>query len=129
MRVDPKGKNPIEGAFSIPGYDLLETIGEGGMGIVYRAIQHQPSRTVAIKVLTPIPGNPLTIQAFEREARLMAALQHPNVVTIYDCGEVAGRYYLVMEHVSGPPLRSLLKPGQHWPITRAAPLLDSIARR
>jgi serine/threonine protein kinase len=49
-------------------------------------------------------------------------------VTIYDCGQVGGRYYLVMEYVSGPPLRTLLRPGEPWPITQAVPLLDSIAR-
>jgi serine/threonine-protein kinase len=97
------------------------------MGIVYRAHQHQPPRTVAIKFLAPFPSQQLSVQAFEREARLMAALDHPNVVTVHDCGSSDGRYYLVMEYVPGPPLRSRMKPNQPWPVAQAAPVLDAIA--
>jgi serine/threonine-protein kinase len=112
---------------AIPGYDLLEPIGEGGMGIVYRARQHQPPRTVAVKFLMPLPTHQLSLQAFERESRLMAALNHPNVVTIYDCGQIDGRHYLVMEYVSGPSLRQLMEPAKAWPIERAVPVLNAIA--
>jgi serine/threonine protein kinase len=119
---------PAPGSIRIPGYDLLETIGEGGMGVVYRAVQHEPHRTVAIKFLAPVPSDRLAAEAFERESRLMASVKHPNVVAIHDSGQAGGRYYLVMEYVSGPPLRSLMKPGQAWPISKAVPLLDSIAR-
>ncbi len=112
----------------IPGYDVLETIGEGGMGVVYRAVQHQPRRIVAIKFLTPLPSGRLSVEAFQREARLMASVHHPNVVTIHDCGQIEGRYFIVMEYVSGPPLRSLLKPGQPWPVAQAAAIIDSIGQ-
>ena len=112
----------------LPGFDVLETIGEGGMGVVYRAIQHEPQRTVAVKVLADLPGNQPGVEAFEREAQLMAALHHPYVVTIYACGVIAGRSYLVMEYVSGPPLRTLMFPGVAWSVKRAAPLLDHIAQ-
>ncbi len=112
---------------AIPGYDLLDPIGEGGMGVVYRARQHQPPRTVAIKLLAPLPTHQLSRQAFERESRLMAALNHPNVVTIHDCGQIDGRHYLVMEYVSGPSLRDLMAPDQPWPVAQAAPLLEAIA--
>jgi serine/threonine-protein kinase len=111
----------------IPGYDLLEPIGEGGMGIVCRARQHEPSRIVAIKFLAPLPTHQLSRQAFERESRLMAALHHPNVVTIYDCGQIEGRHYLVMEYVSGPSLRDLMTPNHPWPIALATPLLTAVA--
>ncbi len=112
---------------AIPGYDLLEPIGEGGMGIVYRARQHQPARTVAIKFLTPLPTHQMSLQAFERESRLMAALHHPNVVTIFDCGQIASRHYLVMEYVNGPSLRQLMEAGKPWPVPVALPVLDAIA--
>jgi serine/threonine protein kinase len=112
----------------IPGYDVQETIGEGGMGVVYRAVQHQPRRIVAIKFLTPLPSGRINVEAFQREARLMASVHHPNVVTIHDCGQIDGRYYIVMEYVSGPPLRSLLKPGQPWPIAQAAAIINSIGQ-
>jgi len=105
----------------------LEPIGAGGMGVVYRARQHQPPRTVAVKLLTPLPTHQMSLQAFERESRLMAALNHPNVVTIYDCGQIDGRHYLVMEHVWGPSLRDLMQPEQPWPIERALPVLEAIA--
>src|SRR5262249_42028453 len=101
--VDQQGSQPTTGAVRVPGYDLLETIGEGGMGVVYRAMQQQPRRVVAIKFLTPVPSNQFSVAAFEREARMMASLHHPNVVTIHDCGQIDGRYYIVMEYVSGPP--------------------------
>ena len=98
------------------------------MGVVYRAQQHFPRRAVAIKFLTPVPGGPSAEQAFQRESFLMASLDHPNVVKIYDFGQVGQRYYLVMEYVSGPPLRALMKPDEPWSAQRAAPVLDSIAR-
>src|SRR5262249_25650924 len=59
---------------------------------------------------------------------LMASLNHPNVVKIHDCGQIQGRYYMVMEYVSGPPLRTLMKPGEPWPTAKAGPMLDTIAR-
>ena len=62
-----------------------------------------------------------------READLMGSLSHPNVVAIYSCGRVEERFFLVMEYVSGSPLRSLLHPGEAWPIARALPLLGKIA--
>jgi serine/threonine protein kinase len=125
--VDDHGANPTASPPSIPGYELLESIGEGGMGIVYRARQHTPPRTVAVKFLAPLPTHQLSLQAFERESRLMAALNHPNVVTIHDCGQIEGRHYLVMEYVAGPSLRDLMEPDRPWPIDRAAPLLEAVA--
>jgi serine/threonine protein kinase len=125
--VDEPSANAAPTAWAIPGFDLLEPIGEGGMGIVYRARQHAPARVVAVKFLTPFPSAQLSIQAFQRESGLMAALHHPNVVTIYDCGQVDGRYYLVMEYVSGPPLRTLMTPRHPWAVNRAAPVLEATA--
>ena len=90
----------------IPGYELIDRIGEGGMGVVYRAHQPALGRTVAVKVLHPFRTSHHSIEAFQRESRLMAALHHPNVVTIFDCGQSEGRYFLVMEYVNGPPLRA-----------------------
>lgn len=125
--MDDSSSTPLPSVRSIPGYDLLDPIGEGGMGIVYRAQQHQPDRPVAIKLLAPFPSEQLSIQAFERESRLMAALNHPNVVTIHDCGAIDGTHYLVMEYVPGPPLRMRMTPGQPWPVAEAAVVLDAIA--
>jgi Protein kinase domain len=112
----------------IPGYELLEQVGEGGRGTVYRARQVSLDRTVAVKVLRPDVPEKGQIVAFEREGRLMAALAHPNLVTIYDSGKADGQNYLVTEFVPGSTLRSRMTPGQPWPIHQALALLDSIAR-
>ncbi len=115
---------PLEQPAVLPGYDLLDKIGEGGMGQVHRATQLSLGRTVAIKFLNPLAGE----FAFHRESRLMAALAHPHVVTIYDCGQADERHYLVMEYVDGETLRSRMKPGRPWPVAEAAPVLDAIAQ-
>jgi serine/threonine-protein kinase len=113
---------------SVPGYRLVEKLGEGGMGTVYRALQLDPRRTVAVKVLNPLPGGQPPVCAFLREVNSLAALAHPGVVAIYDCGQVDGCLYVVVEYVAGPNLRALLQPGRPWPADRAAVLLDRIAR-
>jgi serine/threonine protein kinase len=110
------------------GYELLDKIGEGGMGQVHRATQLSLGRTVAIKFLTPLSPQFNQGSLLHRESRAMAALAHPHVVTIYDCGQAEGRPYLVMEYVDGSTLRSRLKPGQPWSIAKAAPVLDAIAQ-
>lgn len=124
MAAEPSNVCPPP--LAIPGFQFLEKIGEGGMGTVYRAVQLSLQRPVAIKVLhaaTEDGAGP----AFQRETRLMASLVHPNVVTIYDCGQLGGHSYLVAEYVPGCTLRSLLQPGQPWPVPRAAAVLDRIA--
>jgi Tol biopolymer transport system component len=112
----------------IPGYQLLDKIGEGGMGAVHRATQVNLQRTVAVKFLNPIDGEPNALSLFERESRLMAALAHPHVVTIYDCGQVSGRHYLIMEYVDGATLRHRMHPGRPISVDQAAPVLDAIAQ-
>lgn len=127
--VDQASLSHPTGPPKIPGYDLLDKIGEGGMGEVYRATQLSLRRTVAVKFLNnPLPVSQTPGTAFQRESRLMAALAHPNVVAIHDCGSIEGLYYLVMEYVAGPSLHALIQAGQPWPIDRAGPILDAIAR-
>jgi serine/threonine protein kinase len=113
---------------AIPGYQILERIGAGGMGQVFRATQVSLQRTVAIKLLNPSLQGQSPLLAFHRESRLMASLAHPHVVAIHDCGQTQGQFYLVMEFVAGRPLREAMEPGRPWPISRAAPVLDAIAR-
>jgi serine/threonine protein kinase len=95
--VEQQFSCPAEHPAALPGYDLLDKIGEGGMGQVHRATQRSLGRTVAIKFLNQPAGESVAPSAFHRETRLMAALTHPHVVTIYDCGQAEGRHYLVME--------------------------------
>ena len=84
----------------LPGYKLEKRIGRGGMGEVYLAVQERLARPVAIKVLAPkLAADAQFVQRFEAEARAAAALNHPNVVTVYDVGLHAGVHYLSMEYM------------------------------
>ncbi len=97
----------------IPGYELGERIGKGGMGEVYLARQVALNRQVAIKLMTLDPESDpeKQIERFRREAELMARVSHPNIVSIFDFGVADGHSYLVMEHVEGGDLR-LRMPGK-----------------
>ena len=80
------------------------------MGAVYKARQPRLNRFVALKILSPEKQNdPQFAERFEREARALAWLNHPNIVTVYDFGETQGNYYLLMEFVDGMTLRALLQ--------------------
>ena len=96
-------------AISIPGYRFLSKVASGSSGTVYRAVQEDLGRVVAVKVLAPgLFGEQETLARFVREAKLQARLTHPSVVELYDAG-VAGRHpYLVTEFVGGGSLRELL---------------------
>src|SRR5262245_57961825 len=91
-------------------YRILEKLGEGGMGTVYRAHDTQLDRDVALKVL---PRQRLSdadaIARFQREARALAKLSHPNIIQAYDSGEDQGQHFLVMEYVAGVNLSSILR--------------------
>ncbi len=89
-------------------YRLTETLGRGGMGEVWRAYDERLNRYCAIKVLRQMEDAP-SAERFSREARTLASLRHPGVVTVYDYGVAAGRPYLVMELLPGPSLAELLR--------------------
>jgi serine/threonine protein kinase len=90
----------------LPGYDCLELLGRGGMGEVWRARQHSLNRIVAIKILSPsLAVEPDFVRRFERESSALAAISHPNIVTVYDRGSANGVWYFVMEFVEGRSLR------------------------
>ncbi len=101
---------------NFPALEVEALIGRGGMGAVYRARQRRLDRTVALKVLVPeLADDSAFAQRFLREARAMARMSHPNVVTVHDFGEEAGRYYLVMEYVEGASLRDVIAEGRLAP--------------
>jgi serine/threonine protein kinase len=92
-----------------PQLELLEFIGQGGMGAVYQARQKALDRIVALKILPPDIGrNPSFADRFTREARALARLNHPGIVTIHDFGRAGGLYFFLMEFVDGLNLRQLL---------------------
>lgn len=96
----------------IPGFEIIRMIGRGGMGAVFEARQERLDRTVAIKILAPeIQHRPGFAERFRREARTMAGLNHPNLVSIHDSGEDDELFWLVMEHVDGVNLRQLMEEG------------------
>jgi serine/threonine protein kinase len=91
-------------------YQVLDVLGAGGMGTVYRAKNVTLERVVALKTLAAqFSGDDEYVQRFLKEARAAARLNHPNIVQIYDFGCEQGIYYLAMEYVDGPSLRTLLK--------------------
>jgi len=95
------------GAF--PQLEIIELLGQGGMGAVYKAKQPTLDRLVAVKILpTEIAADPTFAERFTREARALARLNHPNIVGIYDFGQADGLYYFIMEYVDGASLRQLI---------------------
>ncbi|MEI9961731.1 MAG: protein kinase [Limisphaerales bacterium] len=102
---------PIEEVAKLfPQLEILECLGRGGMGAVYKTRQPRLDRIVALKILSPEKqGEPKFAERFEREARALAKLHHPNIVTVYDFGETQGNFYLLMEFVDGLTLRQLLQ--------------------
>src|SRR6202790_2431527 len=93
-------------------YEILAPLGAGGMGEVYRARDTRLERTVAIKILpTQLSADPVRKQRFEREAKTISSLNHPNICTLHDIGHEDGIDYLVMECVEGETLAKRLEKG------------------
>ncbi|MFO1488587.1 MAG: protein kinase [Verrucomicrobiota bacterium] len=96
-------------AAKFPQLEVLEFIGQGGMGAVYKARQKQLDRIVALKILPPDIGHDAAFaDRFAREAKALAKLNHPGIVTIHDFGQAEGLFFFVMEYVDGVNLRQLL---------------------
>lgn len=99
-------------AAAFPEYEILGSIGQGGMSVVFKARQPRLDRMVALKILPPsLAAQPGFAERFTREARALARLAHPHIVAVHDFGERAGFYYLVMEFVDGVNLRQALRAG------------------
>jgi serine/threonine protein kinase len=104
---------PGELARHFPQLEILELIGRGGMGAVYKARQPSLDRLVALKILPPaVAGDPGFAERFTREARALARLSHPNIVAVYDFGQAAGLPFFLMEYVDGPNLREVERSGK-----------------
>ena len=116
-------------------YEILEEVGRGSMGIVYKAKDPRIGRTVALKSLAfsfPLgPGEEEEfLKRFYDEARIAGRLSHPNIVTIFDVGEkgAEGETYIAMEFVTGTNLHDLLASGGRLPLTQVADVVDQVAR-
>lgn len=100
--------SPHDLAAYFPSLNIIELTGRGGMGWVYKAHQTALDRVVALKLLPPdVAADPAFAERFQREARALARLNHPNIVAVYDFGQAGPYFYLVMEFVDGANLRQL----------------------
>ncbi|MFM2167615.1 MAG: Serine/threonine-protein kinase PknB, partial [Verrucomicrobiota bacterium] len=112
----PRPPTVAELAVHFPDLEVLELIGAGGMGAVYKARQPKLDRLVALKVLSSdLAGDPAFAERFDREARLLARLHHANIVTVFDSGLAGPFAYLMMEFVDGVNLRQAMKAGRFTP--------------
>ena len=105
-------------------YEILKTIGEGGMANVYLAFDNILKRQVAIKVLRgDLATDEKFVRRFQREALSASSLSHPNIVEVYDVGEDNGLYYIVMEYIDGKTLKQLLKKRGHLSVTEVVDIM------
>ncbi|HOX05101.1 MAG TPA: protein kinase [Planctomycetota bacterium] len=118
---------PID--FEIPGYQIIERVGEGGMGIVYKARQVSMDRVVALKVLSEkYSSNGEFIDRFIREARAAGKLNHPNVIHVHDVSRAGGRNFFSMEFVDGPSVKKLLKQSGRLPVGKCMEIIVQAAK-
>jgi eukaryotic-like serine/threonine-protein kinase len=108
-------------------YQLVAQQGSGGMSVIYKAIDRALGRTVAVKILRPsLISDPTFLEKFRAEARAVANLSHPNIVTVYDVGSDGPTHYIVMEIVEGQDLKKVIKTAGTLPIDRAVDLAIQI---
>ncbi|MCZ6598701.1 MAG: serine/threonine-protein kinase, partial [Planctomycetota bacterium] len=106
----PPPPDPAELAPLFPQHEILELLGQGGMGVVYKARQLELDRLVALKILPSSAGlDPSFTERFQREARALAKLSHPNIVSIFDFGKAGEHFYIAMEYVDGVNLRHMIR--------------------
>ncbi|MBY0230667.1 MAG: protein kinase [Gemmataceae bacterium] len=112
----------------IPGYEVIEELGRGGMGVVYKARQLGLNRVVALKTILPGKGASATMRArFQREAEHVAQLKHPGIVPVFAIGEHEGKVFFALEYVPGGSLASKLHAGKPWPALAAARFASQLA--
>ena len=122
LAKDPNEPTPSSGPREIGRYELLSLLGTGGMGEVYLALDTRLNRKVAIKLLpSEFAADAERVRRFEQEARAVSALNHPNIVTLFEIGENEGRHYIISELVDGQTLRQRMAetPGQPMRYTEA----------
>jgi serine/threonine-protein kinase len=109
MTTEPAGKSPKR-PLRVGRYEVLRHIASGGMGTVYRAVDTESGRDIALKVLSPdLATNPKVLERFRREARAASRLRHENIVAVYEFGEHAGTHFLALEFIDGVDLQDYIK--------------------
>src|SRR5688572_9467659 len=121
----PGAIDPLLGKILVDRFEVIERIGEGGMGVVYRARQISVDRPVAIKVLNAqVAGDPTWVQRFINEAKACSKLQHPNTIRLIDFGQSKeGLLYIAMEFLDGVNLRQAMERSGAMPATRVLKIL------
>ena len=125
-------ETPVPGELAIgdrlAGYRLDEIIARGGMAVVYRAFDERLSRSVALKVLAaPLARDEAFRRRFIRESRAAAAVDHPNIVPIFDAGEAGGVLYIAMRLVTGRDVLSLIEQQGPLPVARVCQIVTQVA--
>src|ERR1022692_3029097 len=130
--MDPSSEETaaFPGPRRIGRYEIVSELGRGAMGIVYKAIDPNIGRTVAIKtvLVSRSGGNTAAdefVKRFQREARAAGVLSHPNIVTIYDAGQDQGVFYIAMEFVEGETLLEIIARGP-LPVERAMAIVEDV---
>ncbi|NIO72479.1 MAG: protein kinase [Anaerolineae bacterium] len=109
-------------------YKIIEEVGRGGFAAVYKAVDTTLDRTVALKVLAPhLLWDPTFVQRFQREAKVAANLDHPNIVTIYEVSQVEGVYFIAMQFLEGRTLSQILEAEGPWPVSRVQAVIEQMA--
>lgn len=130
--IQSAGQRPkLQRGYKLDHFEIVELVGQGGMGDVYRARDSRLRRDVALKVLPPdFARDPASVVRFEREARAASALTHPNIVQVYEIGHNDGIYWIAAELVPGHPLRHFIENGAVSPrraIEIAIQIADGLA--
>jgi len=131
MAEIPPGSTPVLSANKILGgrYEILQMLGEGGMGAVYKARDNEVDRMVGLKVIRPeLAANPEILRRFKQELVLAREITHKNVVRIYDLGESEGVKFITMEYVDGEDLKSVLRRSGRLPPAEAVSIMQQVCR-
>src|SRR6266481_2583323 len=117
------------GAILAQRYEILQILGEGGMGAVYKAMDRELSRPVALKVIRPdLAGNQAILDRFKQELLLAREVTHKNVIRIYDLGEAEGMKFITMEYVEGKDLRTLIHEQTKLAPEEAVEIMQQVCR-
>src|SRR5687768_13166977 len=107
---DPGRRRPLSTGTQIGSYRVEAQLGEGGMGVVYRALDTKLNRPVAVKLLSDELADAAARRRFQREAQTASSLNHPHILTVHDAGDFQGRQYLVTEYIDGGTLKEWARP-------------------
>ncbi len=109
-------------------YRIIEEVGRGGFAAVYKAVDTTLDRVVALKVLAPhLLWDPTFVQRFQREAKVAANLDHSNIVTIHEVGQIEGVYFFAMQFLEGRTLSQILEAEGPWPVSRVQAIVEQLA--